>query len=157
MDNKRGFHMYPNSSRMLPDCITPTLHKMHITSGQFEHRGSSSRRSSRGRRSNAQDRTSLIHPQNFSEWSLLIWDSPEKAWSLPFWVECVFFIELFLGVSVCQEAAASGPFLSDAEYSVWVSKMKLADDEAQPTLRQSSSFLSLPHDVQAQVCYYYFF
>uniref|UniRef100_A0A3Q2YCI7 Fanconi anemia group M protein n=1 Tax=Hippocampus comes TaxID=109280 RepID=A0A3Q2YCI7_HIPCM len=66
VDNKRGFHMYPNSPRMLPDCITPTLHKMHITSGQFDHRGSS-RRSSRGRRSNAQDRTSLIHPQNFSE------------------------------------------------------------------------------------------
>ncbi|XP_051942224.1 Fanconi anemia group M protein isoform X2 [Hippocampus zosterae] len=116
VDNKRGFHMYPNSPRMLPDCITPTLHKMHITSGQFDHR-SSSRRSSRGRRrSNAQDGTSLIHPQNF----------------------------------ICQEAAASGPFLSDAEYSVWVSKMKLADDEAQPTLRLSSSFLSLPHDVQAQ-------
>ncbi|XP_019743748.1 Fanconi anemia group M protein isoform X2 [Hippocampus comes] len=114
VDNKRGFHMYPNSPRMLPDCITPTLHKMHITSGQFDHRGSS-RRSSRGRRSNAQDRTSLIHPQNF----------------------------------ICQEAAASGPFLSDTEYSVWVSKMKLAEDEAQPTLRQSS-FLSLPHDVQAQ-------
>ncbi|XP_037096932.1 Fanconi anemia group M protein isoform X2 [Syngnathus acus] len=108
--NKSAFHMYPNSPRMLPDCITPTLHKMHITSGQFEHRDSN-KRSSTVCRSFAQDRASLIHPQNLLR----------------------------------QEGAASGAFLSNTEYSLWVSTMKLAENEPQPTLRQSSNFMSLPN------------
>nr|XP_061798264.1 Fanconi anemia group M protein-like [Nerophis lumbriciformis] len=115
MGNKSGFHMYPNSPRMLPDGITPTLHKMHITCGQFDHR-EVSRRSSRGRRSHTQGRASLIHPQN-----------------------------LF-----CQEGTASGEFLSSTEYSLWASTMKLEEDEAQPTLRLSSRFISLPHDGSVQ-------
>ncbi|XP_074547856.1 Fanconi anemia group M protein [Halichoeres trimaculatus] len=61
--NTNGFHMYPNSPRMLPDGVHPSLHKMHITCGQFDHQGSS-RRSAGGRRSHAEGRTSLIHPQN---------------------------------------------------------------------------------------------
>ncbi|XP_070776576.1 Fanconi anemia group M protein [Enoplosus armatus] len=61
--NKSGFHMYPNSPRMLPEGVNPTLHKMHITCGQFDHR-ESSRRSVRGRRSHCEGRASLIHPQN---------------------------------------------------------------------------------------------
>nr|XP_054597628.1 Fanconi anemia group M protein isoform X1 [Nothobranchius furzeri] len=61
--NKNGFHMYPNSPRMLPEGVNPRLHKMHITCGQFDHR-ESSRRSARGRRSNSEGRASLIHPQN---------------------------------------------------------------------------------------------
>nr|XP_057947444.1 Fanconi anemia group M protein [Doryrhamphus excisus]XP_057947446.1 Fanconi anemia group M protein [Doryrhamphus excisus] len=112
--NKSGFHMYPNSSRMLPDGVNPTLHKMHITCGQFDHR-ESSRRSVRGRRSNTQGRASLIHPQNLN----------------------------------CQEGAASGGFLSSTEYSLWASSMRLAEDEAHPTLRQSH-FVSLPCDEPAQ-------
>uniref|UniRef100_A0A672ZVL9 ATP-dependent RNA helicase FANCM n=1 Tax=Sphaeramia orbicularis TaxID=375764 RepID=A0A672ZVL9_9TELE len=64
--NKNGFHMYPNSPRMLPEGVNPTLHKMHITCGQFDHR-ETSRRSVRGRRSTSEGRTSLIHPQNMSE------------------------------------------------------------------------------------------
>ncbi|XP_061651726.1 Fanconi anemia group M protein [Phyllopteryx taeniolatus] len=115
MGNKSGFHMYPNSPRMLPDCITPTLHKMHITCGQFDHR-ESNRRSSRGCRSHTQGRVSLIHPQNL----------------------------------ICQEGAVSGGFLSSTEYSVWASTMRLAEDETQPVLRQSSRFMSLPHDGTAQ-------
>ncbi|XP_077415290.1 Fanconi anemia group M protein [Vanacampus margaritifer] len=113
--NKSGFHMYPNSPRMLPDDITPTLHKMHINSGQFDHQ-EISRRSSRGRRSHAQNRASLIHPQNLT----------------------------------CQAGASSGGFLSSTEYSLWASTMKLAENEAQPTLRKSSRFVSLPHDGPAQ-------
>lgn len=65
--NKSGFHLYPNSPRMLPQGLNPTLHKMHITCGQFDHQVSS-RRSVRGRRSRSEGRVSLIHPQNLSEW-----------------------------------------------------------------------------------------
>ncbi|XP_026185210.1 Fanconi anemia group M protein isoform X2 [Mastacembelus armatus] len=64
--NKSGFHMYPNSPRMLPEGVNPTLHKMHITCGQFDCR-ESSRRSVRGRQSHSERRSSFIHPQN------LIW------------------------------------------------------------------------------------
>ncbi|XP_034087634.1 Fanconi anemia group M protein isoform X2 [Gymnodraco acuticeps] len=61
--NRSGFHMYPNSPRMLPEGVNPTLHKMHITCGQFDHQ-ESNRRSIRGRRFNSEGRVSLIHPQN---------------------------------------------------------------------------------------------
>ncbi|XP_008283609.1 Fanconi anemia group M protein [Stegastes partitus] len=61
--NKSGFHMYPNSPRMLPDGLNPRLHRMHITCGQFDHRDTS-RRSGGGRRSHSGGRASLIHPQN---------------------------------------------------------------------------------------------
>lgn len=64
--NKSRFHMYPSSPRMLPMGLIPTLHKMHITCGQFDHQ-ESSRRSVRGRRSRSEGRVSLIHPQNLSE------------------------------------------------------------------------------------------
>lgn len=64
--NRSGFHMYPNSPRMLPEGVNPTLHKMHITCGQFDHQ-ESNRRSIRGRRFNSEGRVSLIHPQNLSE------------------------------------------------------------------------------------------
>ncbi|XP_037833713.1 Fanconi anemia group M protein isoform X3 [Kryptolebias marmoratus] len=61
--NKSGFHMFPNSPRMLPEGVNPKLHKMFITCGQFDH-SESSRRSVRGRRSHSEGRGSLIHPQN---------------------------------------------------------------------------------------------
>ncbi|KAJ4939632.1 hypothetical protein JOQ06_029076 [Pogonophryne albipinna] len=61
--NRSGFHMFPNSPRMLPEGLNPTLHKMHITCGQFDHQ-ESNRRSIRGRRFNSEGRVSLIHPQN---------------------------------------------------------------------------------------------
>ncbi|XP_037342518.2 Fanconi anemia group M protein [Pungitius pungitius] len=61
--NKSSFHMYPNSPRMLPEGVNPTMHKMHITCGQFDHQ-ESGRRSVRGRRSHSEGRASLIHPQN---------------------------------------------------------------------------------------------
>ncbi|KAK7905064.1 hypothetical protein WMY93_017671 [Mugilogobius chulae] len=60
--NYSGFSMYPDSPRMLPDGVNPILHKMHITCGQFDPRESSRR--SKGRRSSAEGRTSLIHPQS---------------------------------------------------------------------------------------------
>ncbi|XP_027857039.1 Fanconi anemia group M protein isoform X2 [Xiphophorus couchianus] len=60
--NRNGFRMYPSSPRMLPEGMNPQLHKIHITSGQFDHK--ESRRSIRGRRSHTAGRTSLIHPQN---------------------------------------------------------------------------------------------
>ncbi|XP_068436612.1 Fanconi anemia group M protein isoform X2 [Clinocottus analis] len=62
-DNKRSFHMYPNSPRMLPGGVNPTMHKMHIICGQFDHE-ESSRRSVKGRQSHSEGRASLIHPQN---------------------------------------------------------------------------------------------
>ncbi|KAM8917528.1 Fanconi anemia group M protein isoform 2-T2 [Spinachia spinachia] len=61
--NKSSFHMYPSSPRMLPLDVNPTMHKMHITCGQFDHQ-ESGRRSVRGRRSRSEGRASLIHPQN---------------------------------------------------------------------------------------------
>ncbi|XP_034432232.1 Fanconi anemia group M protein isoform X1 [Hippoglossus hippoglossus] len=66
--NHSGFHMYPNSPRMLPDGVHPTLHKMHITCGQFDHK-ESSRASVGGRRSHCDSRTSLIHPRNLFQQS----------------------------------------------------------------------------------------
>lgn len=60
--------MYPNSPHMLPEGVKPTLHKMHITCGQFDHQ-ESSRRSTKGRRSHSEGRASLIHPQNLSKTS----------------------------------------------------------------------------------------
>ncbi|XP_023151440.2 Fanconi anemia group M protein [Amphiprion ocellaris] len=113
-ENKSGFHMYPNSPRMLPDGVKPKLHKMHITCGQFDHR-ENSRRSIRGRRSHSEGRASLIHPQNLIQ----------------------------------QQSATSDGFLSSAEYSLWVSTMKLEEHEAHPTLRQSH-FMSIPSDPPPQ-------
>ncbi|XP_030574196.1 Fanconi anemia group M protein [Archocentrus centrarchus] len=87
--NKSGFHMYPNSPRMLPEGLNPKLHKMHITCGQFDHQ-ENSRRSVRGRRSHSERRASLIHPQNLiqqgsstSSWFLSsteysLWESTMK-------------------------------------------------------------------------------
>ncbi|XP_060939393.1 Fanconi anemia group M protein [Limanda limanda] len=112
--NHSGFHMYPNSPRMLPDGVHPTLHKMHITCGQFDHK-ESSRASVGGRRSHCERQTSLIHPQNLFR----------------------------------QSRTTSDGFLSSAEYSLWASTMRLQDDEAHPTLKQSH-FLSIPSDVPPQ-------
>ncbi|XP_044230409.1 Fanconi anemia group M protein [Thunnus albacares] len=112
--NKNGFHMYPNSPRMLPDGVNPTLHKMHITCGQFDHQ-ESSRRSVRGRRSHSEGRASLIHPQNL----------------------------------IRQGGATCNGFLSSTEYSLWASSMRLEEDEAHPTLKQSH-FVSLPSDLPPQ-------
>ncbi|XP_062378113.1 Fanconi anemia group M protein isoform X2 [Sardina pilchardus] len=61
LENNRSFHMFPNSPRMLPEGLTPTLHKMHITCGQFEARDTS-RRASKGRKSVAEGRESFVHP-----------------------------------------------------------------------------------------------
>ncbi|XP_028995412.1 Fanconi anemia group M protein isoform X2 [Betta splendens] len=115
ISNKSGFHMFPNSPRMLPEGVNPTLHKMHITCGQFDHR-ESSRRSSRGRRSHCDGRASLIHPQNL----------------------------------IRQGSATLDGFLSSTEYSVWASTMRLKEDEAHPTLKDSH-FMSLPSDRPLQV------
>ncbi|XP_053291171.1 Fanconi anemia group M protein [Pleuronectes platessa] len=112
--NHSGFHMYPNSPRMLPDGVHPTLHKMHITCGQFDHK-ESSRASVGGRRSHCERQTSLIHPRNLFR----------------------------------QSRAQSDGFLSSAEYSLWVSTMRLQDDEAHPTLKQSH-FVSIPSDLPPQ-------
>uniref|UniRef100_UPI003AAB205B Fanconi anemia group M protein n=1 Tax=Centroberyx gerrardi TaxID=166262 RepID=UPI003AAB205B len=112
--NKNSFHMYPSSPRMLPEGLNPSLHKMHITCGQFDHR-ESGRRSVRGRRSHAEGRGSLIHPQNL----------------------------------VRQGSVKSDGFLSPTEFSLWASTMRLEEDQAQPTLRQSH-FLSLPSDLPPQ-------
>uniref|UniRef100_A0A8C2C319 Fanconi anemia group M protein n=1 Tax=Cyprinus carpio TaxID=7962 RepID=A0A8C2C319_CYPCA len=46
MGNKHSFQMFAHSPRMLPAGVTPTLHKMHISCGQFEHRPVKGRRSS---------------------------------------------------------------------------------------------------------------
>uniref|UniRef100_A0A8C1QYU7 ERCC4 domain-containing protein n=1 Tax=Cyprinus carpio TaxID=7962 RepID=A0A8C1QYU7_CYPCA len=45
MGNKHSFQMFAHSPRMLPAGVTPTLHKMHISCGQFEHRPVKGRRS----------------------------------------------------------------------------------------------------------------
>ncbi|XP_076835377.1 Fanconi anemia group M protein isoform X3 [Brachyhypopomus gauderio] len=58
---KHNFIMYPHSPRMLPADVTPTVHKMHITCGQFEPKDYS-RRSVKGRRSLPTGRVPLLHP-----------------------------------------------------------------------------------------------
>ncbi|KAF4083802.1 hypothetical protein AMELA_G00121480 [Ameiurus melas] len=61
MGSKQSFFMFPHSPRMLPAGVTPTLHKMHITCGQFEAK-ESSRRSSNGREALSMRRASLLSP-----------------------------------------------------------------------------------------------
>ncbi|XP_066529499.1 Fanconi anemia group M protein [Hoplias malabaricus] len=61
MGNKHSFHMFPHSPRMLPVGFTPTLHKMHITCGSFEHKDTS-RRSMRGSASFSRERLHLLNP-----------------------------------------------------------------------------------------------
>ncbi|XP_052437420.1 Fanconi anemia group M protein isoform X1 [Carassius gibelio] len=52
MGNKHSFQMFAHSPRMLPAGVTPTLHKMHISCGQFQHRPVKSGRSSLARQIN---------------------------------------------------------------------------------------------------------
>ncbi|KAJ8290505.1 hypothetical protein GJAV_G00013740 [Gymnothorax javanicus] len=82
MGKKHSFHMFPHSPRMLPDGVNPTLHKMFITCGQFEHQ-ETGRRSSKGRKSIAEVQQSFLArgncekiqedgfltPKEFSQWS----------------------------------------------------------------------------------------
>ncbi len=56
-------------------------------------------------------------------------------------------------VIVQQDSATSDGFLSSTEYSLWASTMKLQEDEALPTLKQSR-FLSLPSDAPPQVSFF---
>lgn len=58
-------------------------------------------------------------------------------------------------VVVRQGSATSDGFLSSAEYSLWASTMRLQEDEAHPTLRQSH-FMSLPSDLPPQVPFFLF-
>ncbi|KAJ8341639.1 hypothetical protein SKAU_G00339300 [Synaphobranchus kaupii] len=69
MGKKHSFHMFPHSPRMLPEGVNPTLHKMFITCGQFEHR-ETGRRSSKGRMSLAESPESFLtrgHCENIRE------------------------------------------------------------------------------------------
>uniref|UniRef100_A0A8D3BDK8 ATP-dependent RNA helicase FANCM n=1 Tax=Scophthalmus maximus TaxID=52904 RepID=A0A8D3BDK8_SCOMX len=117
--NTCGFHMYPNSPRMLPEGVNPTLHKMHITCGQFDHR-ESGRGSVGGRRSHSERRTSLTHPQNLSKG---------------------------------QGRSIQDGFLCSTEYSLWASTMRLEENEAHPTLKQSN-FMSIESDLPPQVFFF---
>lgn len=56
-------------------------------------------------------------------------------------------------VLVRQGSTTSDGFLSSTEYAFWASTMKLQEDEAHPTLKQSQ-FLSLPNDLPPQVCFF---
>lgn len=62
---------------------------------------------------------------------------------------CRSFLKVCPSVRQRGSTSDSG-FLSSAEYSIWASTMKLSDDEAQPTLRESH-FLSLDGDPPPQV------
>ncbi|KAG9268224.1 Fanconi anemia group M protein isoform X1 [Astyanax mexicanus] len=59
--NKHSLHMFPHSPRMVPVGVTPTLHKMHITCGQFEPKNTS-RRSIKDNQSLPRERL-LLNPQ----------------------------------------------------------------------------------------------
>ncbi|KAK2843130.1 hypothetical protein Q7C36_011345 [Tachysurus vachellii] len=61
MGNKQSFSLFPHNPRMIPAGVTPTLHKMDITCGQFEAK-ESSRRSSNGHHSLSMRRLSLLNP-----------------------------------------------------------------------------------------------
>uniref|UniRef100_W5MZW2 ATP-dependent RNA helicase FANCM n=1 Tax=Lepisosteus oculatus TaxID=7918 RepID=W5MZW2_LEPOC len=79
MGSKQSFRMYTQSPRLLPEGVRPSLHKMFITSGQFQHRQTSCR-ASRGRRtsffsyvsrcpaSRAKD-GGLLSPEELSLWN----------------------------------------------------------------------------------------
>lgn len=55
-------------------------------------------------------------------------------------------------VIVRQSSAPSDGSLSSAEYSMWVSTMKLQEDEAHPTLKESH-FVTLTTHLPAQVSF----
>lgn len=59
-------------------------------------------------------------------------------------------------VLVRQGSATSDGFLSSTEYSMWASTMKLQEDEAHPTLKESH-FMSLPNDLPPQVSFFFSF
>ncbi|XP_036448740.1 Fanconi anemia group M protein [Colossoma macropomum] len=59
--NKHSFQMFPHSPRMLPIGVTPTLHKMHITCGNFESKHTN-HGSIKGRQSLPRDTLSLLNP-----------------------------------------------------------------------------------------------
>ncbi|KAL7873553.1 hypothetical protein AOLI_G00126240 [Acnodon oligacanthus] len=59
--NKHSFRMFPHSPRMLPVGFTPTLHKMHITCGNFESKHTN-HGSIKGRQSLPRDTLSLLNP-----------------------------------------------------------------------------------------------
>ncbi|XP_017569294.1 Fanconi anemia group M protein isoform X2 [Pygocentrus nattereri] len=58
--NKHSFQMFPNSPRMVPVGFTPTLHKMHITCGNFESKHTN-HGSIKGRQSLPRDTLSLLN------------------------------------------------------------------------------------------------
>lgn len=67
---------------------------------------------------------------------------------------------LCFGKSVCallvrRGGSTSDGFLSSTEYSVWASTMKLQEDEAHPTLKESH-FVSLTTDQPPQVSSSYY-
>lgn len=61
MGSKQSFSMFLHSPRMVPAGVSPTLHKMHITCGQFEAK-ESSRRTSNARQSLNMRRACLLNP-----------------------------------------------------------------------------------------------
>ncbi|KAM6973232.1 Fanconi anemia group M protein [Aplochiton taeniatus] len=63
LSNKHVFHMHPDSPRMMPAWVKPTLHKMHITCGEFDH-CETGRQAGRVRKSAIEGQESLIHPHN---------------------------------------------------------------------------------------------
>ncbi|XP_058844061.1 Fanconi anemia group M protein-like isoform X2 [Acipenser ruthenus] len=62
LGNKKSFHMYQSSPRMLPEGVNPAAHKMHIATGEFEHK-SKSKRCSTARRSGFQLLDSFMQPR----------------------------------------------------------------------------------------------
>ncbi|RXM93759.1 Fanconi anemia group M protein [Acipenser ruthenus] len=66
LGNKKSFHMYQSSPRMLPEGVNPAAHKMHIATGEFEHK-SKSKRCSTARRSGFQLLDSFMQPRTPGE------------------------------------------------------------------------------------------
>ncbi|XP_028830635.1 Fanconi anemia group M protein isoform X2 [Denticeps clupeoides] len=62
LGNKHSFHMFPHNPRMLPEGVTPVLHKMHITCGQFEP-SDTGRGFNRVRKSLPKGQESFLHNQ----------------------------------------------------------------------------------------------
>ncbi|KAJ7989260.1 hypothetical protein DPEC_G00317640 [Dallia pectoralis] len=105
--NSHSFHMYPHSPRMLPPGVLPTLHRMHITCGRYDHQESGGRRSGAGSSANSLERRR------------------SKSLSKPH------------GTGGLNERLKEDGFLSPSEHAHWEATMKLTEDEPRPTLRRS--------------------
>ncbi|MBN3324142.1 FANCM protein, partial [Atractosteus spatula] len=148
MGSKQSFRMYTQSPRLLPEGVRPSLHKMFITSGQFEHR-------------QTYLAVEIQHAQGFWEGSLHgvlgFWKLHRKekrgCLSLGLRYNCLSHCCRNRGWNAVGCSVKDDGLLSPEELSLWNSSLRLEEEEPQPTLPRSC-FLSLKSEPPDGECNY---